>query len=208
MRSFVKLLPLLTIVSCAAPRHDPAEANRGTGVVPAFAPKYTEDGKLIRPGGYETWIFVGASIGLGYSESSNPSTGPGVFHNVYTQHEAYEEFGRTGSFPEKTLFILALYEPRQRESINRQGYFEGDPVALEVAVKDREQFQDGWAYFDFGKGGLDASASAKPTESCHSCHKEHGAADNVFVQFYPSLRGLTNRGWENRGSQTHRPATP
>jgi len=152
-------------------------------------PQYTAQGELLRPRGYEGWVFVGASIGLGYSEGSR-SDGPGEFHNIFTQPEAYGEYARTGRFPEKTMFILAPHEARQRESINQQGYFEGDLVALEAAVKDPERFQDGWAYFDFGKGGFDATASAKPSEACHSCNAQHGADDNVFVQFYPPLRLL------------------
>ncbi len=31
-------------------------------------PQFTEDGKLIRPHGWESWVMVGASIGLSYSE--------------------------------------------------------------------------------------------------------------------------------------------
>ena len=157
-------------------------------------PGYNAQGELLRPAGYERWAFAGASIGLGYSEgaksAATESESPGVFHNVYLQPEAFEEYARTGRFPEKTMFILALHEPRQRESINKRGYFEGGLVALEAGVKDHERFKEGWAYFDFGKGGLEASARAMPPESCHACHAEHGADDNVFVQFYPPLRVL------------------
>lgn len=152
-------------------------------------PRYTTDGALERPSGFESWVFVGSSLGLGYSEHARDE-GPGEFHTVYTQPEVFEEYRRTGKFPEKTMLILALHEPRKRESIAKQGYFQGDLVALEAAVKDRERFEEGWAYFDFGKGGLDPSARAKPPESCHRCHVEHGADDNVFVQFYPPLRRL------------------
>jgi hypothetical protein len=53
-------------------------------------------------------------------------------------------------------------------------------------VKDRERFDTGWAYFDFGKDAL--RAVAFPRERCHDCHAAHGQADNVFVQFYPLLR--------------------
>jgi len=46
------------------------------------------------------------------------------------------------------------------------------------------------AYFNFiGSGGAPL-AQAKPfaKQACWKCHNEHGAADNVFVQFYPVLR--------------------
>ena len=152
-------------------------------------PRYTSDGALERPSGFESWVHVGSSLGLGYSEHASRN-GPGDFHSVYTQPEVFAAYRETGRFPEKAMFILLLHEPRQRESIATQGYFQGDPVALEVAVKDRERFQEGWAYFDFGKGGRDPSARAMRPEACHRCHLEHGADDNVFVQFYPPLRAL------------------
>jgi hypothetical protein len=152
-------------------------------------PRYTADGALERPSGFETWVSVGSSLGLGYSEHAS-GQGPGEFHTVYMQPGAFAEYARTGRFPEKTMFILALHEPRRRESIAKEGWFQGDLVALEAAVKDRERFAEGWAYFDFGKGGLDPTGRALPPESCHRCHVEHGADDNVFVQFYPPLRRL------------------
>ena len=129
---------------------------------------------------------MGSSIGLGYSEGSRHD-GPGDIQNVFMEPASFAEYERTGRFPEKTMFALALHEPRQRESIGRQGYFSGDLVALEMAVKDHERFPEGWVYFDFGKDRR--TAAAKPREACHGCHLEHGT-DNVFVQFYPRLRGL------------------
>lgn len=175
------------VVGCAVSGPRTPEAPPMPEARRMVVPRYTTGGELVRPVGYETWVFVGASIGLSYSEGSK-SEGPGVFHNVYMQTEAYEQYARTGEFPEKTMFILALHEPRQRESINKQGYFQGGLVALEAAVKDQEHFKEGWAYFDFGERGLDASAPAKPPAACHACHEKHAADDNVFVQFYPPLR--------------------
>jgi hypothetical protein len=185
MKSFSKLA-LLALAGCAAPG---PESSATAVKKPMVAPRYTAAGELVRPTGYESWVLAGASIGLAYSEGAK-SDGPGVFHNVYMQPEAYEDYARTGRFPEKTMFVLALYEPRQRESINRQGYFEGNLVAVEASVKDHDRFPEGWAYFDFGKEGGRPSASAKPPSDCHTCHAQHAAVDNVFVQFYPALRKL------------------
>ncbi|MFQ5739924.1 MAG: hypothetical protein ACE5JX_13020 [Acidobacteriota bacterium] len=36
--------------------------------------------------------------------------------------------------------------------------------------------------------GLKAAAGAFAKSQCYNCHHEHGAADNVFSQFYPILR--------------------
>src|SRR5262249_42694489 len=65
-------------------------------------PKYTPDNLLVLPDDYRNWIFIGASIGLSYSEETK-GDGPGLFHHTYTQPEAYQHYRRTGKFPEKTM---------------------------------------------------------------------------------------------------------
>ena len=153
-------------------------------------PAYTEEGDLIRPQGYRTWVFVGASLGLSYSEGDAEREGPGAFTNVYIQSEAYRYFMETGEFPEKTMLPMDIFRPGARESINQAGYFEKDFLGMEMAVKDSERYPEGWAYVSFRDraGGLKASASAFPKDRCHDCHAEHAATDNVFTQFYPMLQ--------------------
>ena len=150
-------------------------------------PSYTQDGALRRPQGYETWMYVGASIGLSYADNTTRRP-PGLFHNVFMQREAFEHYRRTGRFPEKTMFALALHEPRQKQSINRDGYFQGGLEALEIALKDSERHPDGWVYYDFGGGDLKATSTPFPKDRCFNCHRQNGEDDNVFVQFYPVLR--------------------
>ena len=68
----------------------------------------------------------------------------------------------------------------------KQRYFtkRGDdyfPLGAQWEVKNKK-----WMFYGF-EG---SAASAKPipaTASCYSCHAEHGAVDNTFVQFYPTL---------------------
>ena len=161
----------------------------GDGARPAVsgaAPAYDASGALLRPQGYRSWVFVGASLGLSYSEGSH-ETGPGEFHHVYLRPESYEAFRRTGRFPDKTMLVLELHEAAQKVAPSRHGLFEGRRVALEAAVKDVERFPDGWAYFSFGDGSRPA-ATALPRSQCFDCHRQHAASDNVFVQFYPVLR--------------------
>ncbi len=156
----------------------------------AVGPRYAEDGALMRPKDFRSWVFVGASTGLSYSEETGRE-GPGMFHNVYLHPQAYAHYARTGMFPEKTMLALTIYKPAQKVAPNRQGFFEGDFVALEIALKDHERFEEGWAYFSFsGREDLLDKAKAFPKSACYSCHVKHGADDNVFVQFYPVLRRL------------------
>jgi hypothetical protein len=127
---------------------------------------------------------VGVSLGQGYTDATDG--GPGMFHRVYLEPSAYDNFLRTGQFREGTMLALAIRWPEQRIPPSRTGWTEGALAALEVAVKDRARFAGGWAYFDFGRDA--PAAAAFPQERCASCHARHAALDNVFVQFYPQLR--------------------
>jgi hypothetical protein len=154
-------------------------------------PRYDAEGALLRPEGFRSWVFVGASLGLSYAEDAKQQQ-PGRIHNVYMQPEAYRYFEKTGQFPEKTMFALVLYEPKQKESINKHGYFSGDLKAVEYAVKDSERHPEGWAYYDFGPE-TKTQSKAFPKDRCYECHRQNGEVDNVFVQFYPVLRAAQAR---------------
>lgn len=158
--------------------------------VQTSGPQYDSTGALVRPKNFETWVFVGASTGLSYQERSKPN-GIGSFHNIYLRPEAYKTYLETGKFPEKTMFILAIYDPAQKVEPAHAGYFEGQFAALDVAVKDHEHFPNGWAYFNFGeRGNLADAVHAVEGNQCFTCHKERAVNDNVFVQFYPILRRI------------------
>lgn len=182
------LLILTAIAVFGLPSSGPASAPV-LAVTPAVTPQYDKDGTLIRPRDFYTWTFVGSSIGLSYSKNSDPY-GPGMFHNVYTQPEAYREFLKTGKFPEKTIFIIDLHDSKQEVSIAKHGYTEGESTGMDVSVKDRQHFPEGWAYFtfDFENGKLAEKAKAHAKDECFSCHSAHAASDNVFTQYYPVLR--------------------
>ena len=167
----------------------PSRASTGTAQEPTL-PRYDSDGALLRPKGFETWVFVGSSTGLTY-EPGLQSRGAGEFHDVYITPDSYREYANTGKFPEKTVLVLALYPPDEKVSPAKAGYFEGDLEGMAAAVKDHRRFPEGWAYFNFGEGpALKDKASANPKQMCFSCHQQHAADDNVFVQFYPILRPI------------------
>src|SRR5262245_8185327 len=123
LRRFALLIVVFSSLGPIAP------ARRVAAAGPA-QPRYEEGNKLVLPEGYRSWIFAGASIGLSYSENAR-TDGPGRFHHIYLQPEAYDEYRRTGRFPEKTMLVMEVHEPAQKVSINRQGYFEGERVGLE-----------------------------------------------------------------------------
>ena len=71
-------------------------------------------------------------------------------------------------------------------SINESGHFQtNDITGLEVHIKDEARFPGKWAFFSFGEGETGKLIPQK--EDCYSCHRQHGAVDTTFVQFYPTL---------------------
>lgn len=184
-----------------------------SGLATMVTPQYTSEGHLIRPTDYRTWIFAGASIGLSYFGKEAPE-GPGMFHHIYIQPEAYSHYVRTGKFPEKTMLVMENYSAGEKEGSTAaplmegkefailHGRFEDARVGVEVALKDSDQFEDGWAYFNFSsRDGLKETGAAFPKAVCWSCHNTHGADDNVFVQFYPILREHLEKRLQRSGQK-------
>jgi hypothetical protein len=170
----------------------------------SIAPRYTADGQLLRPAGYESWVFVGSNLGLAYRRDLPARAGaesgradPPQFHNVYISPPAYAQFLATGEFPDGTILVMDRFAAADKEprGIVSDGVFNGDRRGLEVAVKNLSR-PDGkttpWAYYDFTDASDPAktrtSAPAFPDERCESCHRQHASKDNVWVQFYPVLR--------------------
>ena len=158
-----------------------------TATIYAQIPQYAGKATLKAPEGYRDWYFVGSNLGISYSE--NASKDPN-FKNIYIPRAAADTFKKTGAFPEKTMLVMEVYQPKRDASPAKQGQFEGKFVGIEVAVKDKSAVEEGWAYYNFigDKGEQKQTAKAFGKQACWSCHKEHGGKDNVFVQFYPRLR--------------------
>lgn len=160
---------------------------------PGESPRF-EGRELVRPEGFDEWPLAGASLGLSYSPSAaSGNVRNETFHRVYVNPSSYRSFRETGRFPEGTTFVLELYEQADLVTPARHGRYEGERVALEVSVKDRARFPEGWAYFDFANGAK-CTAPAFDSSACQACHVKHAAADSVFVQFYPRLRERVRRG--------------
>ena len=77
------------------------------------APQYTAAGELQTPSGFETWVFVGSNLGLGYKHDLAVTTAletahaeQPVFHNIYINPEAYAHFVATREFPDPTVLVM------------------------------------------------------------------------------------------------------
>lgn len=177
---------------------DPATPSKPHDTLTKMArPEYDADGKLLRPTGFEKWVVVGTSIGLGYSDGDkkNPDN-PGTFHNVYLQPEAFDHYVETGKFPEQSVFIVTNNHSQPAKTkgpVSRLGFVAAPMSGLEIAIKDSKKYPDGWAYFMFHDkpgtpaGKVRAAEREFERKDCFDCHAEHGAVDNVFTQFYSVL---------------------
>jgi hypothetical protein len=123
---------------------------------------------LLSPATYREWISAGPSAADGHREI------PGANHNVYIHPDAYREYSRSGKFPEGTVIV-------------RETSHEMEIMALQVAVKDSSRFQDGWGFYDFSPA-FGKADEAPQSAGCIACHRDKGATDHVFTQFYPVLR--------------------
>ena len=148
-------------------------------------PNYDDDRRLLLPANFREWTFVGSSLGLTYSEGES---GNEMFHHTLMEPSAYRHFVETGEFREGTMLALLLHDLGEGVLPGRAGRFASDLRAVELAVKDSAHGSETWEYYNFGsRDGLLEQAKAFPAASCNSCHAEHAAHDNVFLQFYPLL---------------------
>ncbi|HET7100471.1 MAG TPA: cytochrome P460 family protein [Terriglobia bacterium] len=163
------------------------------GEVPAApsasdAPQYSADGRLVLPRGYRDWIYLSSGLGMEYSAEGKPGS---EFTNAFVQPSAYRSFLSTGQWPDRTVFVLEVRNSATQGSINRGGHYQSGLRSLAASVKDVKRFPKKWAYFSFDKGARQAAAN-RPA-SCFQCHNTHGAVDNTFVQFYPTLKPVAEK---------------
>lgn len=147
-------------------------------------PQYDAEGNLMRPADYRDWEFLSAGYGMNYSPAPG---GHELFTNVFVQRWSYEEFLKSGKWPEHSMFVIDERDAESKGSINKKGHFQTDLMGLAVEVKDSTRNPDKWAYYSFEPNAKTAEAMPKGNE-CWSCHDRHAAVEHTFVQFYPTLK--------------------
>jgi hypothetical protein len=150
-------------------------------------PQFTPDNRLQKPADYRAWVWVTSGLGMSYSSEASG----GGFDNVFVSPAAYRGFVQAGTWPEGTMFVVEEREALNKGSINKAGHYQGELHGLVAEVKDSSRFPGGWAFFNFGNA--DTAAVLPKTEPCYACHAQHGAVDNTFVQFYPTLLAIAKQ---------------
>lgn len=168
---------------------------------PADGPQYVNGNNLVRPPNYREWVFLGAGLGMTYDQSAAANASP-TFTNVFVNPSAYKGFMSTGRWPNGSVFVLEFRGSQADSPPNKGGRFQTQLFGVEAEVKD-SRFPDGWAFYNFGKGGTSAPPLAgQDVASCVECHTKQTAVERTFVQFYPTLlevaraKGTLNPGFE------------
>jgi tetratricopeptide (TPR) repeat protein len=181
------------------------------GAPPAeSAARFEGKDTLLRPEGYREWVFVGSSLGLRYEEGQKRPERL-EYKNVYIDPAAYRAYRETGAFPQGTVLVLETAAGEEKKEPGLRGSFQKEFTGLSAAVKDKDRFPDGWAYFSFSDGPGKTKDKARPAKkaACYDCHREKGAEDNVFTQFYPVLKaaraGAEEPSWEGKAVLLTRP---
>jgi len=157
-------------------------------------PQYTGGHQLLRPADYREWIFLSSGLGMSYSAQA----GHEMFTNVFVPQWAYQEFLKSGKWPDKTMFVVEDRGSTSKGSINKAGHYQTDWMGIGVEVKDESHFPEKWAYFNFDEDTK--SASANPKAGCWTCHDQHAAVEHVFVQFYPTLKPVAKKFGTYKGA--------
>ena len=152
----------------------------------ADKPQYTKSGELQRPENFREWIFLSAGYGMNYSPAPGSHD---MFTDVFVPQWAYKEFLKSGTWPDKTTFVIDERMAQTKGSINKHGNFQTDLMGIGVEVKD-SSLPDKWAYFNFDEN---KTATANPKNACFSCHEKNAAVEHSFVQFYPTLKPIAKK---------------
>jgi len=149
---------------------------------------YTADGSLVVPENFRQWVFLTSSLDLTYNEPvpGAPPSDHSMLDNVFVDPAAYDAFVKTGTWPDKTILVKENRDAASAGSISKGGKYQADVVSMEFHVKDEAKFPGKWAFFSV-KTGADRGTQFPQSADCYTCHAQHGAVDNTFVQFYPTL---------------------
>ena len=137
------------------------------------------------PADYREWVYLTSGLDMTYAQPGAvglTAEHKSVFDNVFVNPEAYKTFKATGTWPDKTTFVLENRIGEGAVSIDTAGKTQGAEVTgLEIHTK----VDNDWAFYVRGKDGNERLMPK--TASCYTCHEQHAAVDTTFVQFYPIL---------------------
>ncbi len=148
------------------------------------------DNTLRRPRDVRELVFLSSGYGMAYgpaAEAAKKAGGPSPFTNVFVTPAGYRSFMQSGKWPDGTTFFLEVRQGVGHTTTDVTGASQGTLIGLAAEQKDNARYPDGgFAYFDFGPAGTKERAQPLPrSAACYACHRQHGAVEWTFTQFYP-----------------------
>ena len=133
--------------------------------------------ELLLPSNYRNWVVVSpATLGVPQHKHKH------VASKLYVEPSSYEQFSKTGAWPNKTVIVMEL--------LSEKAVSKGtcDLMGLEAAVKDDSGFPDPWSYY-----GIVYDRDKAPAKMIHSDCAECGVTiDSVLTMAFPTLRAVIN----------------
>ena len=154
----------LTVAACLGIVSFAQDAGPGTVDVAVF----DDENNLTLPGDIDEWVFLGSSLGMGYSQAEFEPGSPGMFQIARMEPNAYRAFRESGEFVDGTMIALHFFGSENRISINRAGFVMGDQHFMEIHYKDSERFPDGFNFYTFQNDDAVAAEMPLPNQ-CVSC---------------------------------------
>lgn len=164
--------------------------------------RFSADGKLLKPADLDQWVFLGASLGMGYNQPQSNDGGPGQFQVVLMEPAAYRYFMETGRYAPGSMFLLSFYDADQKRSINKAGFVQSNLTNYEIHLVDSRRAPDGRTFYVFGARDTQGNALPKGN-ACVTCHAGHGAFEGTFAQFYPAIRDRIPKDALERALKDH-----
>ena len=165
--------------------------------------RFTADGKMQKPANLANWIFLGASLGMGYNPGSFNAANPGQFQVAMMEPNAYRYFVEHGTYAPGSMFLLSFYDSdKQPRSINQNGFTQADLTNFEIHLIDAVRGERGHAFYLFGASATEGNL-VPPGNACVRCHVDHGAFEGTFAQFYPTVRPLIPKEALEKAAQDH-----
>jgi hypothetical protein len=152
------------------------------------APNYTSDGQLKMPEHYREWIF--SQLWRGHELLPQRRNGrPFHVRQRLRQPVRLPLLSADWHLARQDNPGVEIRRAEGPGFINKRGLSQSPEImGMEIHVKDAE-LDGGWGFFEFVT--LNSAKLIKRPASCYECHESHAAVDTTFVQFYPTLLGLS-----------------
>ena len=133
--------------------------------------------EFLLPANYHSWVVLSPSS-AGFPRTRHSK----LVSKVYVEPSAYEQFGKMGEWPNKTIIVLEI---RSTKPVKRG---QCDIAGLEAAVKDNARFPEPWIYY-----GIVYAPSVRNrkllTRTCSNCDE---SIDIMLAMAFPTLRSVIN----------------